>query len=218
MIRLKPRTLNLNIFPTTAALFVLSLIDALFFYEAEIKANTDIIKEDHSLENNQVILLFISGLIYLWTLFHVQKGHKLFPCAGALLCLSFILRELDVEKFDLPQAIILLGHGLGRNILLICLWLLVIALFLRNYKHYMAIAVSLLKTRSALFMFVGGLSLIVGSLFDDRVFDVDAYQLYEELSELNGYYFILLASLNLFFNLARLDQPTKGRSVHRLNR
>jgi hypothetical protein len=211
MILPKPYTLNLKISPTAAAIFALVLIDALFFYEAEIKENAEIVKEDHSLENDQVILLFVSGLVYLRALFHVQKGHKLFPCAGALLCLSFILRELDIEKYDLPQAIILLGHGLGRNMLLIGLWLLITALSLRHYKHYLEIAASLLKTRSALFIIAGGLSLVAGSLFEDKVFGVDAYQLYEELSEFNGYYFILLASLHLFPDLERISPPCRGR-------
>jgi hypothetical protein len=203
MIISKPYTLNLKIYPAMVPLLTLALVDGLFFYEARINANMEIVKEDHSLENVQVILLFISGLVYLRTVFSVRKGHKLFPCTGALLCLSFILRELDIEKHDLPQAIILLGHGLGRNILLISLWLLITALFLRNYKHYLEIAAYLLKTRSTRFMVMGGLLLIVGDLFEDGIFGVAAYQFYEELSELDGYFFILLASLSLFFDLER---------------
>jgi hypothetical protein len=210
MILPKPYTLNLKMSPTIGALIVLVLIDALYFYEAEINANMEIAKEGQSLENNQAILIFVSGLVYLRALFLVQKCHKLFPCAGALLCLSFILRELDVEKYDLPQVIILLGHGLGRNILLICLWLLVTALFLRHHKHYLGIAVFLLKTRSALFVIAGGLFLVLGSLFEDKVFGVDSHQLYEELSEFNGYYFILLASLNLSSDLGRISPPYRG--------
>lgn len=218
MIVSKPYTLHLKICPTLVLLSTLALIDGLFFYEARINANMEIVKEDHSLENDQVILLFISGLVYLRTFFYVRKGHKLFPCAGALLCLSFILRELDIEKFDLPQAVILLGHGLGRNILLAGLWLLTTALFLRNYKHYLEIAAYLLKNRSARFMIIGGLLLIVGDLFEDGVFGVVAYQLYEELSELDGYFFILLASLNLFFDLERRGRSDKELKTNRPSR
>lgn len=201
MILPKPYPFTLNVNSTIAALIAILLIDVFFIYEVEIERNTEIVKENHALENYQALMLFICGAVYLRTLVYAQKHQKLVPGAGALLCLSFILRELDVEKFDLPQVIILLGHGLGRNILLISLWLLVIVLFIRHCKHYLELAVNLLMTRSALLMVTGGLLLIVGDLFEDRVFGVNHYQLYEELSELNAYYFILLASLNLPFDL-----------------
>jgi hypothetical protein len=206
MILLKPHTLTLHVSATIVALIALLLINASFFYEVEVGGNTEIVKEDHALENYQVILLFICGAVYLQTLFFAQKEQKLFPGAGALLCFSFILRELDIEKFDLPQIVILLGHGLGRNIMLISLWLLVTGLFIRNYKHYLGIAFNLLKTRSALLMFAGGLLLIVGDLFEDKVFGVKFHQLYEELSELNGYFFILFASLSLSSDLQRQNE------------
>jgi hypothetical protein len=203
MILPKPYTFTWNVSPTILGLIAILLIDASFIYEVEIEGNTEIVKENHALENNQVIMLFICGAVYLQTLFDTQKDRKLFPCAGALLCLSFILRELDVEKFDLPQIIILIGHGLGRNIMLIGLWLLVIVLFIRNYKHYLEFSIYLLMTRSALLMIAGGLLLFVGNLFEDRVFSVNYHQLYEELSELTAYSLILLASLNLSADLQR---------------
>jgi hypothetical protein len=203
MILPKPYTFTWNVSPTILGLIAILLIDASFIYEVEIEGNTEIVKENHALENNQVIMLFICWAVYLQTLFDTQKDRKLFPCAGALLCLSFILRELDVEKFDLPQIIILIGHGLGRNIMLIGLWLLVIVLFIRNYKHYLEFSIYLLMTRSALLMIAGGLLLFVGNLFEDRVFSVNYHQLYEELSELTAYSLILLASLNLSADLQR---------------
>lgn len=207
MILPKPYTFTLNVSSTIVALIALLLIDASFIFEVEVGGNTEIVKENQALENYQVILLFICGTVYLQTLFYAQKGQKLFPAAGALLCFSFILRELDVEKFDLPRIIILLGHGLGRNIMLISLWLLVTGLFVRDYKHYLGIAVNLLMTRSALLMIAGGLLLILGDLFEKMVFGVTFHQLYEELSELNGYFFILLAALSLSSDLQHKSDP-----------
>jgi hypothetical protein len=213
MILPKPYTFTLNVSSTIVGLIAILLIDASFIYEVEIEGNTEIIKENHALENNQVIMLFICGAVYLQTLFYTQKDQKLFPGAGALLCLSFILRELDVEKFELPQVIILLGHGLGRNIMLIGLWLLVIVLFIRNFKHYLEFSIYLLMTRSALLMIAGGLLLFVGNLFEDRVFGVKFHQLYEELSELTAYSLILLASLNLSSDL---QSESKGNCSPKL--
>jgi hypothetical protein len=222
MILPKAYTFTLNVSSTIVGLIAILLIDASFIYEVEIEGKAEIAKEDHTLENNQAILLLICGAVYLQAMLHTQKGQKLFPATGALLCLSFILRELDVEKFDLPQVIIFLGHGLGRNIMLISLWLLVTLLFIRNFKHYLGIADYLLMTRSTLFMTAGGLLLIVGDLFEDRIFAVNFHQLYEELAELNGYFFILLASLSLSSDLQRKShQDSSAKSflklIHRAN-
>jgi hypothetical protein len=218
MILPKPCTLSLNVNAMILALIALLLIDASFIFEVEVGGNTEIVKEDQALENYQVILLFICGTVYLQTLFYAQKGQKLFPAAGALLCFSFILRELDVEKFDLPEIIILLGHGIGRNIMLIGLWLLLAVLFVRNSKHYLGIAVNLLMTRSALLMVAGGLLLILGDLFEDKIFGVTFHQLYEELSELNGYFFILLAALGLSSDLQHNNSDRNNFSKALLKR
>ncbi|MGR8953681.1 MAG: hypothetical protein ACU83V_14910 [Gammaproteobacteria bacterium] len=178
------------------------MIDSIFYYKAEVGGDTEIAHENHSLENIQVILLLTSGLAYLRTVFYIPKDHRLLPWVGALLCFSFILRELDVEKFDLPQVIIFLGgHGYGRNIMLISLWLWAAVLFFRNPRHYWSLAMHILPIRSCLFVILGGVLLVVGSLFESQVFGVKSYQLYEELSEMNGYAFILFASLNLLDDL-----------------
>ncbi|MGZ8188892.1 MAG: hypothetical protein ACXWTN_09050 [Methylosarcina sp.] len=154
------------------------------------------------MENLQGILLFIAGLTYSQAVLYVQKSHRLLPLGGALLCLSFLLRELDVEKFDLPGWIILLGSGYGRNILLISLCLLVVVLLIKNHKHYLPAVLNLLSRKTGIFAILGGFLLVLGSLFDDELFDVKLYQFYEELTEMNGYYFILLSALNLCLDLS----------------
>lgn len=187
---------------TSVAFSALIVTDLFFYYQVEIIKNLSVFKENQLLENLQGILLFIAGLTYAQAILHVQKPYRLLPMGGALLCLSFLLRELDVEKFDLPQWIILLGSGYGRNIMLVSLWLLVVGLLVKNYKHWLPVALDLLFSRTGIFAILGGLLLILGSLFDDEVFDVKMYQFYEELSEMNGYYFILLSALSLCLDLS----------------
>lgn len=167
------------------------------------------------MENFQVFLIFIAGLTCVQAVFYVEKCLRLFPMAGALLSLSFILRELDVEKLDVPQIIALLfGHGYGRNTLLIGLWLVVVYCFVKHHRHYKRIALALLSQRSGVLAITGGLMLVLGSLFDDRVFNVDLYQFYEELSEMNGYFLLLLSSFYLTIDLKRGIKQEHSEEIH----
>ncbi|WP_374088851.1 hypothetical protein [Methylomicrobium lacus] len=205
MILSKPNTLTLAVEQIISPLFFVILVDSLIYFKVDISGDAEIANENHFLENLQLILLFASGVAFLQTMMYVQKGQRLLPALGALLCLSFILRELDVEKFDLPQALVFLGSGYGRSILLSGLWLLLSVLFVRDYKHYLTLAVHILPTRSGVFLVAGGLLVGVASLFDGPVFEF--YRLYEALSEMNGYFLLLVSSLSLFFDLPRNSKP-----------
>lgn len=191
-----------------AACSVLILADLFFYFKVEVAHDLNIFKENQLMENFQVFLIIIAGLTFLQAVFLVEKNLRLFPLAGGLLSFSFTLRELDVEKFDVPRLVaFLFGHGYGRNTLLVGLWLAVVIAFVRGRAHYLKITLGLLGQRSGVLAVIGGLLLILGGLFDDRVFDVELYQFYEELSEMNGYYFLLLSSLYLLFDLKRGTTP-----------
>jgi len=194
MILSKPNSLALAVEQKISPLFIAILVDSIVYFKVGVSGDAEIANENHFLENLQAILLFASGMAFLQTTFYVQKGQRLLPCFGALLCLSLILRE-----FDLPYAVVLPDDGYGRNILLGSLWLLLGVLLIRDYKHYLALAVHMLPTRSGVFLVAGGVLVGVASLFDGPVFK--SYQLYEELSEMNGYYLLLVSSLSLFFDL-----------------
>lgn len=190
-----------------AAFCPLILANLLMYYEVEIGGNTEIYKEDNFLENLQVLIIFISGVACSLAMLIVQKDQRTIPFIGSLFSFSCITREFDIEKHDFPQLMILLGSGWGRKILVAGLWLSVAFVIIRNHKRYLGMAINLLATRTGLFAITGGLFLILGTLFEEQVFDVKFYVLYEELAELNGYYFILLSSLTLFFDLQRSIEP-----------
>jgi hypothetical protein len=191
-----------------AACAALVLTDLFFYYKVEIVRDLNVFKENQLMENFQVFLILIAGFAFLQSVALVEKSLRLLPLAGSLLSFSFTLRELDVEKFDVPRFIaFLFGHGYGRNTLLASLWLMVVIAFVKNRAHYLKIVLGLLARPSGMLAVTGGLLLILGSLFDDRIFDVQLYQFYEELSEMNGYYCLLLSSLYLLFDLKRRTAP-----------
>jgi hypothetical protein len=203
---------NTSSFITTsqavAACSALILTDLFFYYKVEVVQDFNVFKENQLMENFQVFLILIAGLAFLQSVAFVEKSLRLLPLAGSLLSFSFTLRELDVEKFDVPRFIaFLFGHGYGRNTLLASLWLMVVIAFAKNRAYYLKIVLGLLGRPSGVLAITGGLLLILGSLFDDRIFDVQLYQFYEELSEMNGYYCLLLSSLYLLFDLKRRTAP-----------
>jgi hypothetical protein len=200
-----------NLISTGHAVIAFSALiaaDLLFYYQVEIIRNVKIFKENQLLENMQALLIFIAGLSYAQAVLYVRKCHRLLPLGGALLSVSFLLRELDVEKFDVPRWVaFLFGSGIGRNTLLVCLWLMLAVFLVKNHKHCLPVALGLLTHRTGLFAILCGLLLIIGSLFENQVFNVETYQFYEELAEMNGYYFLLLSSLNLYLDLAQRAKP-----------
>ncbi|MGR9086059.1 MAG: hypothetical protein ACU841_03185 [Gammaproteobacteria bacterium] len=209
---------NANTFITTGqavtACSALMLMNSYFYYRVEVAHDLNVFKENQLLENLQVFLIMIAGLTFSQAVFLVEKSLRLFLLSGSLLSFSFILRELDVEKFDVPPFIaFLFGSGYGRNTLLAGLWLAVVIVFVKSRTHHLKIALGLLGQRSGIFAVTGGLLLILGGLFDDRVFDVALYQFYEELAELNGYFFLLLSSFYLPFDLKHGSTPGQSFAV-----
>jgi hypothetical protein len=184
--------------------------DLFFYYQVEIIGNLKVFKENQLLENLQALLIFIAGLSYSQAVPYVGKCRRLLPLGGALLSISFLLRELDVEKFDVPRwAAFLLGSGIGRNSLLTILWLSVVFLFVRNRRHYLPLALGLLTHRTGIYAILSGVLLITGSLFEEQVFNVKMYQFYEELAEMNGYFFLLLSALNLYLDISHRSNQEK---------
>ena len=147
--------------------------------------------ENNLLENIQVTLLALTTIAFLTHLLHTGKYHHLFALCGALFCFSSILRELDVETFDIPEILILLGSGTGKHIMLVSLWLFLTGYGVFNYQKIKPRCWrDLILENATLVIFLGGCLLIFGALLDDHIIEVYNYELYEELLEMNGYFLI----------------------------
>ena len=80
--------------------------------------NTSVFSENGLLENVQALTLIITLFFFLAPTFNRFRSDRLLGVFFSFLTLSFILRELDIETFDLPNILILMGSGQGRNLLL----------------------------------------------------------------------------------------------------
>ena len=149
------------------------------------------LEENSIFEMFQVFLLFISMLCFLYACFSCDFKSVAF--ISAVFCLTFILRELDVEDFDIHNAVIILFSGTGRNILLGSLFCLAAYFIKRSHKLSDII-------KNVLFPFMKGLILCgmfftLSWVFDKNIVHINQNMLFEELAEINAYLLILILSI-----------------------
>ena len=75
---------------------------------------THLYAENGLMENLQVFLLCAAFPGFVHTAITTRYPNKTLPWFMALLVFSFVFRELDVDKFDVPELVIFLFAGDGR--------------------------------------------------------------------------------------------------------
>lgn len=152
-------------------------------------------KENGLLENMQVILLIVTMVAFFLQLYCRKDSHRIFPLAGAFLCLFFIFRELDVEKLDVPQILILLGSGTGRNILMSGVGAGLLIYAVMNFRTIRTFLPQFFFEIPSLTIFAGVLFLVSGWLFDKGAIDTVHHQFFEEILEVTGYYLMFAGAV-----------------------
>jgi hypothetical protein len=200
----------MNRLPTVFGLLVILTGNIIFVYFAFIKGNNSICEENYFIENLQAVLVITSCLVFLAYLVHMDKPYSFILWSLSLLCFSFLLHELDVEKHDLPSFIVLLGSGTGRNIMLPVLWAFVAVQLLRDFSRLKKVIRDYLWSYSGIMLIICGGLLIAGSLFDHKIIVIDVFfrRCYEELFELNGYFMLFGAALTSRSSLRKISNPS----------
>jgi len=169
---------------------------ALFLWTAHsvfILNITSIYAEHGLLEKIQAILLAISCIVFLIPIALEKKPEKLILLFCSLLCLSFLLRELDVKNLDIHSTLKFIGSGTVRKTTLAVAFTALFSYAAFRFRYYTNASVSFLKSKSGILFILGGLSLIVGNLIEKRS-SIIHHVFWEELFELFGYCFILLSA------------------------
>ena len=147
--------------------------------------------EGAALENTQVIFLIISAVGFLFLL-PFKHPYKTIHLAIALLCFSFILRELDLEHMDVFQIIKILGSGQGRILLLASLWASM------SFYSYNAVENKVCALKGFCFsplfsvLLFAFLMLMAGAVLDKKIIEISQPMFFEELAEVNAYMLISL--------------------------
>ena len=186
---------------------VILLANALLYHFVVTQANYWIYGENSLLENMQALIALTAGLIGL---FQPKNNNHLLRVVGysfAFLGLAIFLREVDVEKlpYDIPALLLWLGHGTGRNIVLVILLSLIIwqaksllSTIKNNFKP-------LLFSPAGRLMASSFILLLLSDLFEKSIIGGAQHVFYEELMELDAYFLFLFAALVIRPSFAGLN-------------
>ncbi len=153
------------------------------------------VQENGPLENAQIVLLLLSGLVFAFKSFAVDRSVRFILWMGSWLCLSFILRELDMEEFTVSQWMIWLGNGMGRNLILATGWGALGIVAVRSYSKWRGQLGRMVRSRSAILAFFAGILLVSGGLFDRETISGEHARVWEESFEIFGYFLLFLSAL-----------------------
>ena len=173
------------------ALFVFAGLVFWSVYAVFVLNQTTIYKENGLLENAQVLILSFACLTFLLSAVHRQRNDKLLFLFFALICLSCVLRELDVEDLNVPDFLIFIGSGIGRNVILTIGFMAIFIYAAFNFAHYKEISRKFLYSKNCLLIIGAVIFLCIGSLFE-KLSTVPHHVFYEEILELAGFLLVLL--------------------------
>jgi hypothetical protein len=165
-------------------------------YAVFVWNRTDLHAENGLIENTQVVLLLIACLAFLAPIAFETRSDKLILLFYSLLCYSFILRELEVQEFDIPEVLIFIGSGIGRNTIGAVAFTAIVAYAFFHFSYYKKAAIEFLASRSGILVLLGGGFLFLGDGMENQKALIH-HEYFEEIFELCGYVFILLAACSV---------------------
>ncbi len=191
----------------------MTLANALMYYFVITQAHHWIYDENSLLENIQALVALIAGFAGLLQFKNNNHLLRVIGYAFAFLGLAVFLREVDVERlpYDIPALLLWLGHGFGRNIMLVILLSLVLwqakplfSTIRENFRPLIFSSTGLLMTGSFLL-------LLLSDLFEKSILGGALHVFYEEMIELDAYILFLIAALTYRYSLSSFNthQPVE---------
>jgi len=154
--------------------------------------------ENGGMEDAQVLAVSLSLVLFLFAAVSSKSSERLFYASLVLLCVTFLLRELDMEDYGLHPVITGLTSGLGRNVLLGFLWMCCLLLFLKDPQASRTVLSKWFKSFEGRLMMLAGLFFLSAWPLDKEMFELNSHtsRVLEELLELNGYFLFWLSSVS----------------------
>jgi hypothetical protein len=157
-------------------------------------------KDHYLLEQSQYsFLILICGLSFkrAWHLAKISLNlNFLLNACLVLLSYSFLLRELDIDKFGASPAWAI--FELALRLTGVILWLILLMFVLPRAKELWAKRAIMLTMPMVIMVILSGFFLLASWPFDKKIFAVIPYfisEFIEEMLELNGYIVLFFASL-----------------------
>lgn len=172
--------------------------------------------ENELMEHVQLATLVIVGVIF-WFQANEKKWQsvpqfkpalQLLAYLGAALCFSFIVREMSVKKTEIDWFIFIVD-GQGYKALMLLLWVPLLTKAYRVKDDYIAFIKNGYLSSTSIFLAIAASLLLGGALFDKEIIVVEFFRFYEEVLEMNGYGFMLLAALSFHGDMLKIASATE---------
>ncbi len=174
---------------------VLLIANIIFSYLKFINGDDLFYQEHEVVEILQACLLALSCIVFLIHSFFLEKPNSFILLSLSLLCLTFFLREVDLEDFDLPAFLIYIGSDIGRNILISTLWVLMAIFMAMDYRKMKPLIFQFFWSRPGNLILISGVLLIASDVLERWFLGAAFSEFFEELLEFNAYYILFWSSL-----------------------
>lgn len=195
--------MNNSINPRYLIVFILLALTSIFSTQVIVFDQAYLYGENQLMEHTQILILLLVGILF-WLMSGEAKWSMVKPAAkslsllaylGAALSFSFILREMSIKKSNIDWLIFFVD-GQGFKIIMAIVWLPLLVKAFQFKNEYFRIVQQSIFSPTALFLMVAVGLLGAGALFDKEIIVVEYFRFYEEVLEMNGYGFMLLAAFS----------------------
>lgn len=184
-------------------LFVMLVLTAAFSIQVIQYDHAYLYDENQLMEHVQILLLLVVGIVFWfsagekpWNIVKASAASlSLLAYLGAALSFSFIIREMSIKQSQIDWLIFFVD-GQGFKIIMAMLWLPLLYKAFQFRNEYIDIVKKAILSPTSLFLMAAVSSLAAGALFDKEIIVVEYFRFYEEVLEMNGYGFMLLAALS----------------------
>jgi hypothetical protein len=189
--------------PRYLALFIMLALTSFFSIQVIQYDQTYLYDENQLMEYVQIFLLLVVGIVFWltaaernWSIVKASFASlSLLAYLGAALSFSFILREMSIKQSHIDWLIFFVD-GQGFKIIMAMVWLPLLYKAFQFRNEYIEIMKKAILFPTALFLMAAVVFLASGGLFDKEIIVIEYFRFYEEILEMNGYGFMLLAALS----------------------
>ena len=184
-------------------LFIMLVLTSVFSIQVIQYDQAYLYGENQQMEHIQILLLLVVGIIFWltagekhWDIVKASSASlSLLAYLGAALSFSFILREMSIKQSKIDWLIFFVD-GQGFKIIMAIVWLPLLYKAFQFRNEYIDIVKKAILSPTSLFLMAAVGFLAAGALFDKEIIVVEYFRFYEEVLEMNGYGFMLLAALS----------------------
>ncbi|GEM_PF-1785842 len=195
--------MNASLTPRYLIFFIMLVLTSAFSIKVIQYDQAYLYGENQLMEHVQILILLIVGIVFWlnsgiknWSMVKSSsKSLSLLAYLGAALSFSFILREMSIKQSHIDWLIFFVD-GQGFKIIMAMVWLPLLYKAYQHKKEYIHIVKTAFLSPTSIFFAIAASLLLAGALFDKEIIVVEYFRFYEEVLEMNGYGFMLLAAMS----------------------